>query len=126
MRGESVTVTINARGAARVRGGHPWVFRQDVVRGPAKDARHGGPALGEGRDPRGKPLATATWAAEARLALRIVARGAGPAPRDLLALVGERLDAALARRQALGPARDALRIVHAESDGLPGLVVDRY
>jgi 23S rRNA (cytosine1962-C5)-methyltransferase len=120
------TATVNARGAARVRAGHPWVFRQDVVRGPAKDARGGGPLLVEVRDPRGKPLGTATWAAEARLALRIVARGAEAAPRDLLALVGERFDAALARRQGLAAARDAFRVVHAESDGLPGLVVDRY
>src|SRR5262249_2998669 len=119
MRGESPTATVNARGVARVRAGHPWVFRQDVVRGPAKDGRDGGPLLVEVRDPRGKPVATATWASEARLALRVVARGAEPAPRDLLALVGQRLDAALARRQAIAAARDALRVVHAESDGLP-------
>src|SRR5882672_10693542 len=126
MKGDPSTATVSARGAARLRAGHPWVFRQDVVRGPAKDARDGGPLLVEVRDPRGKPLATATWAAEARLALRVVARGTEAAPRDLLALVGQRLDAALARRHALAPARDAMRIVHAESDGLPGLVVDRY
>src|SRR6185436_13145881 len=124
------TATVNARGAARVRAGHPWVFRQDVVRGPAKDARAGGPAVVEVRDPRGKPLALATWAAEARLALRVLAAGpraaALPRPVDFLALVGERLDAALARRRALLFARDAVRVVHAESDGLPGLVVDRY
>src|SRR4029077_14299921 len=56
MRGELGTVTVSARGAARVRAGHPWVFRQDVVRGPAKDARDGGPLLVEGADPRGNPL----------------------------------------------------------------------
>jgi 23S rRNA (cytosine1962-C5)-methyltransferase len=124
----SELVTVSARGAARVRAGHPWVFRQDVVRGPAKDASTGGPALVEVRDPRGKPLAVATWAAEARLALRVLATGpaAEGLPRELLAIVRSRLDAALARRRALDLQRDAVRVVHAESDGLPGLVVDRY
>jgi 23S rRNA (cytosine1962-C5)-methyltransferase len=128
MASELGTATVNARGAARVRGGHPWVFRQDVVRGPAKDATSGGPLLVEVRDPRGKPLGVATWAADARLALRVVALGADARGRagDLLALVGERLGAALARRRALGLPRDAYRVAHAESDGLPGLVVDRY
>jgi 23S rRNA (cytosine1962-C5)-methyltransferase len=121
-------VTVSARGAARVRAGHPWVYRQDVARGPAKDARAGGPALVEVRDPRGKALGVATWAAEARLALRVLATGAAaePLPRDLLAVVETRLEAALARRRALALPRDAVRVVHAESDGLPGLVVDRY
>jgi 23S rRNA (cytosine1962-C5)-methyltransferase len=121
-------VSVSARGAARVRAGHPWVFRQDVARGPAKDARTGGPALVEVRDPRGKPLGVATWAAEAKLALRVLATGASAEalPHDLLAIVRARLEAALARRRALALARDAVRVVHAESDGLPGLVVDRY
>ncbi|HTA18960.1 MAG TPA: methyltransferase domain-containing protein [Polyangia bacterium] len=126
VRGEFGAVTVSARGAARVRGGHPWVYRQDVVRGPAKDARAGGPSLVEVRDARGKALGVATWAAEARIALRVVALGADAAPRDLLALVGERFDVARARRESLGLQRDAVRVVHAESDGLPGLVVDRY
>jgi 23S rRNA (cytosine1962-C5)-methyltransferase len=120
--------TVSARGAARVRAGHPWVFRQDLVRGPAKDARAGGPVLVDVRDPRGKPLGVATWASEARLALRVLATGAAAEalPRDLMAVVGARLEAALARRRALALDRDAVRLVHAESDGLPGLVVDRY
>jgi len=128
MRSELPTATVSARGAARIRAGHPWVFRQDVVRGPAKDGRAGGPLLVDVRDARGKTLAVATWAAEARLALRVVAAGAdAPAhASDLLAVVAARLDAALARRSALALPRDAFRVAHAESDGLPGLVVDRY
>jgi 23S rRNA (cytosine1962-C5)-methyltransferase len=127
MKSDLPSATVSPRGAARVRGGHPWVFRPDVVRGPAKDAGAGGPAVVEVRDARGKTLGFATWAATARLALRMLTTGAAaPPPRDLLALVATRFDAALARRRALSRARDAMRVVHAESDGLPGLVVDRY
>ena len=130
VRSDFGAVTVSARGAARVRGGHPWVYRQDVVRGPAKDARAGGPSLVEVRDARGKALGVATWASDARIALRVIhvqmGAGADAPPRDLLALVGARFDAARARRESLALARDAVRLVHAESDGLPGLVVDRY
>jgi 23S rRNA (cytosine1962-C5)-methyltransferase len=128
MKSELGTVTVNARGASRVRAGHPWVYRQDIAKGPARDARNGGPALVEVKDPRGKALGVATWAAEARLALRMVAVGERAAAEtgSLLEVVAARLDAALARRRALGLARDAIRVSHAESDGLPGLVIDRY
>ncbi len=37
-----------------------------------------------------------------------------------------RVDAALRMRQALAIESDAMRLIHGESDGLPGLVVDRY
>src|SRR4051794_6868028 len=124
---ETTTAVVSPRGAARIRAGHPWVFRQDVTRGPAADAGTGGPAVVEVRDPRGKPLGRATWAARARLALRMLDRGGGEAgDGDLLALVARRFEAAHARRRALALDRDAYRVVHAESDGLPGLIVDRY
>ena len=120
------TAVVSPRGAARIAGGHPWVFRPDVVRGPKHDASDGGPSLVRVRDSRGRPLGVATWAARPRLALRMVARAGQPEPTDLGALVAERLAAALARRQGLNLDRDAYRVAHAESDLLPGLVVDRY
>jgi 23S rRNA (cytosine1962-C5)-methyltransferase len=126
MKNEWDTAVVSARGAARLRAGHPWVFRQDVVSGPATDASTGGPALVEVRDARGKSLGVATWAAQAKLALRAIAKAGEATPRGLLALVEGRLAAALARRAALALDRDAVRVAHAESDGLPGLVVDRY
>ena len=123
---DSATAVVSTRGAARLRAGHPWVYRPDVIRGPAHDAGDGGPALVSVEDGRGKRLGWATWAAHARLALRMIGRGAEPQPRRLLDLVDERLGAALKLRLGMGLDRDAYRVAHAESDGLPGLVVDRY
>jgi len=120
------TAAVSARGAARIAAGHPWVFRPDVTRGPKHDATDGGPSLVRVVDGRGRALGVATWAARPRLALRMVAHDGQPEPTDLTALVAERLGTALARRTALYLDRDAYRVVHAESDFLPGLVVDRY
>jgi len=120
------TAVVSPRGAARVAAGHPWVFRPDVVRGPKHDASDGGPSLVRVCDARGKELGVATWAARPRLALRMLAANGQPEPTDLPALIAERFGAALARRTALYLDRDAYRVVHAESDFLPGLVVDRY
>jgi 23S rRNA (cytosine1962-C5)-methyltransferase len=120
------TAVVNAKGAARIAAGHPWVYRPDVVRGPKSDAGNGGPALVRVADGRGRALGVATWAARPKLALRMVAHDGQPEPNDLAALVAERLGTALARRVALYLDRDAYRVVHAESDFLPGLVVDRY
>ncbi len=126
MRDQAATAVVNARGAARVRGGHPWVLRTDLVRGPAEDARAGGPTVVSVEDARGKPLALATWGARGPIALRVLDRGPGARPARLADLVAQRLPAALQRRAALNLPRDAYRVVHAESDGLPGLIVDRY
>jgi 23S rRNA (cytosine1962-C5)-methyltransferase len=110
-------VTVTARGAARVRAGHPWVFAADVSRGD------GTGDVVRVVDGRGALLGTALYAPGASLALRMLARDEVALDEALLA---ERLRAALARRRALFPDADALRVVHGESDRLPGLFVDRY
>ncbi len=58
------------------------------------------------------------------VALRLIRFGAGPVDAPLLS---NRLAEALAfRRQLFAPDEQSYRVVHAEGDWLPGLVVDRY
>jgi 23S rRNA (cytosine1962-C5)-methyltransferase len=114
-----------------------------VVRGPDTDAGGGGPTLVAVVDGHGHRLGAATWAATARLALRMVTRAGDPddVPRGepiegsgdldaLLSCVRARFPLAHQRRLAAISAgtmqRNAYRVVHAESDRLPGLIVDRY
>lgn len=113
----SATVVVTEAGAARIRAGHPWVYAKDVRRadGDADVARV--------VDGGGRLLATALFSAGAPLPLRILGRGALALDE---ALLGARIDRALARRAALFPHADAYRLVHGEADGLPGLIVDRY
>ena len=121
---------VTARGRARIAARHPWVFRQDLVRGPERDAGDGGPAIVRVTDERGRPLGLATWAARAKIALRMLSHvERDEAETDvpaLIDLVAARLPAALARRGGIAQERDAFRVVHGESDNLPGLFVDQY
>ncbi len=123
-------VVVTDRGRGRILARHPWVYRQEIVRGPAEDATDGGPPIVNVRDGRGNLLGIATWAARAKIGLRILTvadRDAPPAALpDLLDIVRSRLGAARARRGGIALERDAFRVVHGESDGLPGLFVDAY
>ncbi len=74
---------------------------------------HGGAFLGWGAYNPHSQIAVRIWSWEE----------SRPFDSDLLR---ERLQQALALRQALLPQAQALRLVHGESDGLPGLIVDRY
>jgi 23S rRNA (cytosine1962-C5)-methyltransferase len=118
---------VNARGRARLGSGHPWIYRQDVLEGPDQDAGGEGPTLVAVLDERKRPLAIASWAAQSPIALRIFERRETiTALPELLSLVTERFEVALAWRQNLGFDRDGVRLVHGEGDNLPGLFIDRY
>ncbi len=117
---ESTNVAvISARGARRWHGGHPWIFRSDVVRPP--DAPPGAVRV---TDQQSRPLGTALWSPQSEISLRFVAR-------DDVALDAAwwkaRLATAIARRDGILDAEtNACRLVHGEGDGLPSLVVDRF
>lgn len=114
------TAVVSARGARRWQGGHPWIFRSDVVRAP--DVPAGAVHV---VDPRQRPLGIALWSPASEISLRFVARD--PSTRLDAAWWHARLAAALARRAGiLDAATNACRLVHGEGDGLPSLVVDRY
>jgi 23S rRNA (cytosine1962-C5)-methyltransferase len=113
------TAVISARGARRWHGGHPWVFRSDLMQAP--DAPPGAVAV---RDPQARALGWALWSPASEISLRLL----DPDPD---ALIGEswwhaRIAHAIARREALAATTNAYRLVHGEGDGLPSLVADRF
>jgi 23S rRNA (cytosine1962-C5)-methyltransferase len=115
---ETPTVTVSARATARIRAGHPWVARPEVVRGPE------GPGdVVRVVDGKRALLGSAMWSASSRIALRMFARSESALDE---ALIDERVAAALARRRGPFAGCDAYRVVHGEADLLPGLIVDRY
>ena len=103
--------------------GHPWVFSGaiDRVRGQLRNGD-----VVEVCDEKGRVIGQGFWNEQSQIRVRITAL-AGEGPLDG-ALMLRRLDAAVRLRQEaldLGAATNAYRLVHAESDGLPGLVVDK-
>jgi 23S rRNA (cytosine1962-C5)-methyltransferase len=114
-------VKLSTRGATRLQGRHPWVYRSDVVE--EKDVPPG--SVVRVLDARGKFLGTALYSSSSQIAIRMISHGSVP---DLPALVAERIRAAIAYRKENDLVRntDAYRIVFSEADFLPGLIVDRY
>jgi 23S rRNA (cytosine1962-C5)-methyltransferase len=113
------SVKLSLRGATRLQGRHPWVYRSDIV--GASDIPSG--ALVRVHDSRGKFLGTALYSSSSQIAIRMISHGSVD---DLPALVAERIRAAVAYRKELVRNTDAYRIVFSEADFLPGLIVDRY
>jgi len=102
---------------------HPWVFSGAVARvtgapGPGDTVRL--------LDAAGNFVALAAYSPASQIRARVWSFDA----EDTIAkeFLGARLQRALSLRDALGTAKhtNAMRLVHGESDGLPGLIVDRY
>ena len=74
-------------------------------------------------DPRGRALGTAHYSSTSMIALRMLSLHAETADE---AFFVKRLESALAMRKRLVTDSEAYRLVHAEGDLLPGLIVDRY
>lgn len=102
---------------------HPWVFSGAVAR------VLGEPESGDSVAVRacgGEFLAWAAYSAASQIRARVWSwHEAEPFSDELLRA---RLDLALAARERLLDAADsdAMRLVHGESDGLPGVIADRY
>ncbi len=109
-------VVVSAKGAARWQAGHPWIYRTDVSHEPGN-----APGIVVVTDRRGRHLGQALYSPTSEIRLRLLTRGREPVDAVWW---GGRIAAAAARRDGI-PAT-AHRVVHAEGDALPSLVVDRY
>ncbi|UBV41775.1 23S rRNA (cytosine(2499)-C(5))-methyltransferase [Deinococcus taeanensis] len=107
---------------AHVRAGHPWVY-ESSLRAQNREGSAG--ELAVIYDRRDRFLAIGLFDPDSPLRVRVLHQGTPVTLDD--AWWGERLDTALLRRAPLfGPDTDGYRVVNGESDGFPGLVVDRY
>ena len=102
---------------------HPWIFSGAVAK------INGEPSAGETvtiKSADGKFLAYAGWSPKSQ----IVGRVWSFSETDVIdaKFLRARLQASITRRAALlqSGETNAVRLVHAESDGMPGLIVDRY
>jgi 23S rRNA (cytosine1962-C5)-methyltransferase len=106
------------RGAARARSGHPWIYRSDIAEAGGK--------MGDVVpvfDRRGNFLGWGFYNPRSEITLRVAERRDEPVDEPWFRA---RIERALAYRDSLEIDGDACRLLHAEADGVPGLVVDRY
>jgi 23S rRNA (cytosine1962-C5)-methyltransferase len=108
-------VVVSRRGADRWTRGHPWIYASDVSSGP------GEPGVLPVFDPRGKFLGQALYSPRSEIRLRLLERTERPVDD---AWWEAQIRLALSRREGIDAT--AYRVVHAEGDGLPSLIVDRY
>ena len=111
-----MTVKVTARGAERWKQGHPWIYRSDVADEPDKK-----PGIVPVTDRKGKFLGQALYSPTSEIRLRLLTRGNEAIDAQWWTA---RIGAAASRRN--GIQASAWRVVHAEGDGLPSLVIDKY
>ncbi|HET8712735.1 MAG TPA: class I SAM-dependent rRNA methyltransferase [Gemmatimonadales bacterium] len=110
------TVKVTARGAERWKQGHPWIYRSDVAEEPNKT-----PGVVPVTDRKGRFLGKALYSPASEIRLRLLTRADEPIDSTWWT---RRIGDAAERRS--GIEASAWRAVHAEGDGLPSLVVDKY
>jgi 23S rRNA (cytosine1962-C5)-methyltransferase len=110
---------ISAKGAARARAGHLWIYRSDLIGQPAIESG----AVVRVVDQRGRFIAWAYYGKESEISLRLISKDDIEINRDFWL---SRLRLAADWRRRVVSDADAYRLVHAEGDLLPGLIIDRY
>jgi 23S rRNA (cytosine1962-C5)-methyltransferase len=111
--------TITARGAKRIRYGHLWIYRSDVVSANEVEAGE----IVRVVDQANNFVGQAFYSDSSEIALRCLTT------RDEAidgAWWGERLRACAERRASITRETNAYRVVYSEGDLLPSLIVDKY
>ncbi len=112
------------RGRAKpVWAGHPWIYAASIA---SVEGRPADGQIVDVRDDARRFVARGFWNSRSLLRVRVLTMD--EAATDPAAVVAARVGSAWALRQDAGvPAEtDAFRLIHAEGDGLPGVIADIY
>ena len=110
-------VRVNKRGADRVRHGHLWIYRSDIVEADAE-----GGSVVTVTDERGNFVGQALYSSTSQIALRFLTQSPEEIDRDWWR---QRIREA-ANRRNIPAETNAYRLIYSEGDLLPSLIVDRY
>jgi len=115
-------VLVTAKGARWADGGHPWIYESDVA-GIEGEPENG--ALVDAVSEKGKYLGTGFLSEQSKIRVRLISRNAND--RFDEAFWRRRIQYAWAYRKAvMGADVSCCRLIFGESDGFPGLTVDRF
>jgi 23S rRNA (cytosine1962-C5)-methyltransferase len=116
------SVILRAGEDRRVRAGHPWAFSNEILMDADAKAIPVG-SLATLRAPGGEALALATFNPHSLIAARVLSTN--PEAQVDALFLGRRLTQAAALRDRLVGV-PYYRLIHAEADGLPGVIIDRF
>lgn len=111
------TVRVNKKGADRVRNGHLWIYRSDLV-----DVDAAGGSVVAVKDERGNFIGQALYSDASQIALRFLTQTREEIDR---AWWQQRIRDA-ANRRKISTDTNAYRLIYSEGDLLPSLIVDVY
>jgi 23S rRNA (cytosine1962-C5)-methyltransferase len=116
-------VFLHPKDSRAIAQGHPWVYREAIAEKP-KNLRSGQACdvAGPGRPFIGRGI----YDGGSSIAVRVWTREDGVRVDEPLIEMRLRAAAALRERLRLSERTDAYRLVNAEGDGVPGVVVDRF
>jgi len=112
-------LTLTSKGFAWFRKGHPWIFRDDLEK--IQDAAPGAIVILEKKN--GEFVAQGFYSDRSKIAFRLVSPERVAIDREFWK---GRLQQAARFREVVVQKANACRLVYAESDGIPSLIVDRY
>ena len=113
------TVTVAKRGADRLRQGHLWIYRSDVL----DTANAPGGSIVAVKDQKGNFVGQALFSDASEITLRLLTQTAELIDREWWR---RRLQSAASRRSRIDADTNAYRLVYSEGDLLPSLIIDRY
>ena len=111
------TAKVTKRGADRIRHGHLWIYRSDVV-----DVEADGGSIVAVHDERGNFVGQALYSDASQIALRFLTQTNDAIDRQWWR---QRITEA-AQRRTIPADTNAYRLIYSEGDLLPSLIVDRY
>jgi 23S rRNA (cytosine1962-C5)-methyltransferase len=114
-------ITLKKNADRRIRKGHLWVFSNEIAQPPVSSLEPG--SIHELCDTHGEFMGMVYANPASLITSRLLSRKKVVIDEIL---ISERLSAAFEMRKTFSRERDSYRMVFAESDFLPGLIVDKY
>ena len=111
------TAIVNKRGAARIRQGHLWIYKSDVI-----DVDAAGGSILSVKDENRNFVGQALYSDQSQIALRFLSQSNEQIDGDWWRRKIRECD----ERRAIPTDTNAYRLIYSEGDLLPSLIVDRY
>lgn len=116
-------LAVNKKGELSLRRGHPWVYGEELISGVPEGFPNGG--IVDVVSQSGKYLGSGFYSEKSKISVRVLSDNANECFDG--AFWRRRVKYAVDyRRRVMGEDIDNCRLIFGESDGFPGLTVDRY